>query len=214
MVLKIKKAYLGSIVKNLSEFINIHQGSKIVVCGCGVSLLEFKEHHSKFITIGVNDVPALFDPTYSLVTDSPLRFGEKRRTLVNQSKSKYLFTCASGWRRPNIIHFGLAKGGQINLADQSKLEHFVNSPYTAIGLAYRLGAKHIGLIGVDFTNGHFYNSEDGPHPVIKSNYLNRVNSAYQTFSTKLESLGVNLYNLSSTSLIDIKKISIEEFEKL
>ena len=205
---------MGVIAKKLREFIGIHPDSKIIVCGCGVSLLEFKEHHQDWITIGVNDVPALFDPTYLLVTDHPNRFYGKRRDLVNNTKAKNLFTCVNGWRHRNIVHFELGSKEIKSLNNPDRIDHFVNSPYAATILAYKLGATHIGIIGVDFTDGHFYNPKDGPHPVIKSNYLKKVNSAYQSLKLALEDRGTKLYNLSQNSKLELPKITLEEFKKL
>lgn len=205
---------MPAIIKKLQEVIGIHKGAKIVVCGCGVSLTEFKQHHQKYLTIGVNDVPALFQPNYLLVTDHPNRFYGKRRDLVNKSTAKYLFTCTNGWRHPNIVHFELGSKELKNLDDTRRIDHFVNSPYVAAMLAYKLGAAHIGIIGVDFTPGHFYNPNDGVHPVIKSNYLRRVNTAYLNLKNALIARGVSINNLSSQSKLQLPKITISEFDQL
>jgi hypothetical protein len=200
-------------IKQLSEFKDIHLGETIIVCGCGQSLVDIKDHINSVITIGVNDVPALFDPTYMLVTDNPNRFYGKRKELVNNSKAKYLFTCVKGWRHPNLVHFELGSKELTNLNHPNRLDHYLNSPYCAVNLAYKLGAKKIGLIGVDFTSGHFYNSQDGEHPIVKSNYLNRVNAAYHKLYLQLEERGVNLINLSQTSLLELPKQDISYFLK-
>lgn len=205
---------MAKLIKRLRDFIDSHPDSKMVICGCGVSLLDFKEHHQKFITIGVNDVPQLFDPTYLLITDVPHRFNVKRQSIINASNTKYLFTCAKGWRHPNLVHFDLGAKGKTSISHPDRIDHFVNSPYVAVGLAYRLGARKIGLVGVDFTDGHFYNPRDGSHPVIKMNYLNRVNSSYQLMLKSLREGGAELYNLSKISRLDLPKMTIEEFEKL
>ena len=205
---------LGILVKQLKEFIGIHPNSKIIVCGCGQSLIKFKEFHQDWITIGLNDVPALFTPTYLLVTDHSNRFYGDRKNLINQAKVKNLFTCVKGWRHPNIVHFDLGSKDLKTLDSSNKIDHYLNSPYAATILAYKLGAKHIGLIGVDFTNGHFYNKEDGPHPIVKTNYLNKVNTAYSNLRIALEERGTLLFNLSEESRVELPKISLEEFKKL
>ena len=205
---------MSKIVKKLSDFINRHPDSKIVVCGCGMSLLTFKDHREDFITIGVNDVSKLFNPTYLVVSDSPMRFSEKRRAEVNASGANYLFTCAKGWRHQNLVHFELGKKGGKSLDSTTYIDHFVNSPYIAVGLAYKMGARNIGLIGVDFTDGHFYNPKDGPHPVMQINYLKKVNSAYQTLAMELNKRGANIYNLSSASRVELPKMTIEQFKSL
>jgi hypothetical protein len=204
-----------TIPKELKDFHGIHKGEKIVVCGCGTSLLEFEKYYHEFITIGVNDVSALFHPTYLLVTDHAGRFiGNERKNRVMQSEAKHLFTCAKGWRHKSLVHFELGSRTLANLDDPSKLDHYLNSPYTAVNLAYKLGAKHIGLIGVDFTDGHFYNLKDGKHPLIKSNFLSKINSAYHDLAFRLKERGTSLVNLSESSKVELKKISIEEFKAL
>lgn len=205
---------MSILVKRLSEFIGIHKNSKIIVCGCGTSLLKFKPYHDKWITIGVNDVPALFEPTYLLVTDHPTRFKGKRPNIINKSNSKHLFTCAKGWRHPRMVNFELGSTDIKNLDHPNRIDHFIHSPYVAVGLAYKMGATKIGLIGVDFTNGHFYNEKDGAHPVIQSNSLRRVNSAYHKLRDALKLKGVDLYNLSESSLVELPKITLDDFNKL
>ena len=70
------------LVKSVKEFVKIHDGEKIIVCGCGTSLEKLKNSYDKYITIGVNDVPAMFDPTYLLVTDHPGSFYDRRKELI------------------------------------------------------------------------------------------------------------------------------------
>lgn len=205
---------MSVLVKSLRDFNEPHAGEKIVVCGCGQSLLSFLPYHEKYVTIGVNDVPSLFVPTYTLVTDSPLRFSEKRRSIVSGTRSRHLFACTKGWRHPNLVHYELGTKELSCLGKSNHLDHYLNSPYTAVCLAYRLGARHIGLVGVDFTDGHFYNSQDGPHNLVKSKQLKRVNTAYLKLRSELEKRGVSLNNLSSISNLDLPKISMSEFEQL
>jgi hypothetical protein len=205
---------VSAIIKSLVDFSNIHKGSKIIVCGCGTSLTDLRNAYSNYITIGVNDVPLLFQPTYLLVTDHPGRFHGNRKDIINKSTAKHLFTCVKGWRHKSIVHFNLGSRELKTLDRPDAIDHFVNSPYVATILAYKLGATNIGLIGVDFTDGHFYNTSDGPHPVIKVNYLKRVNNSYQILRSELEKRGVKLYNLSKTSRLDIPKITLSDFDKL
>lgn len=203
-----------SLVKNIRDFGGIHKDSSIIVCGCGTSLLGFKEYSHNYITIGVNDVPRLFDPNYLVVTDHPGRFHGNRKNVVNNSKAKYLFTCVAGWRHPHIVHFDLGLKEPKHLDTPDKVDHYLNSPYVAIGIAYKLGAKNIGLIGVDFTDGHFYKTHDGPHPIIRSNYLGRVDSSYNAMHEALNNRGVSLWNLSEVSRLTLPKMSLAEFSKL
>jgi len=201
--------------KKFIDFHNIHEGEKIVVCGCGISLIDFEPYYMDFITIGVNDVPALFPPTYNLVTDHPNRFNDKRKKAINETDYKYLLTCVGGWRHPRLVHFDLGAKGAAHLDVPDKVDHFLNSPYTAINVAYKLGAKKIGIIGVDFTDGHFYAQRDGQHSLARMRYLPDLLWGYNHIKEELAKRGVELYNLSKQSKIDvIPYMSIEEFKEL
>ncbi len=198
----------------LSNYKDTHPGQKVVVCGCGTSLSLMKENHSNIITIGVNDVPKLFDPTYLVVTDHPQRFSLPRRKLVNEAKCKALFTCVKGWRNPKIVYFETGSKKLNHLDDPNKADHFMNSPYVAVNIAYKMGFTKIGLIGVDFTDNHFY-SKDGPHPLSRMKKIRHVSEAYGVLKTELKKKQVDLYNLSPDSMItSIPKITLEEFKKL
>lgn len=203
-----------SLPKSLVDFMGIHKDEKIIVCGCGTSLPDILPYKDEFVTIGVNDVPALFDPTYLLVTDHPNRFFGTRRDTVQNAKSRYLFVCTSGWRHPSLVKFNLGTKELKSLDSSKVIDHFLNSPYVAVNLAYKMGAKHIGLIGVDFTDGHFYNPNDGPHPISPTPHLNRVNSSYQVLFDALAQRGVTFHNLSQQSRLQLPKITIEKFKEL
>lgn len=201
--------------KNIKDFHNIHKGKKIIVCGCGTSLESIKDQHQDFITIGVNDVPQMFDPTYLVVTDHPNRFNDTRKKFINESNSKYMMTCVGGWRHPRLVHFDLGKKGSANLDDPTKVDHFYNSPYTSINIAYKMGASHIGVIGVDFTDGHFYNKKDGQHSLARMGYISDLNWGYGHIFDQLKVRGVHLYNLSKESKItSIPKITLKQFKEL
>jgi hypothetical protein len=203
-----------SLPKSLEDFMGIHKGEKIIVCGCGTSLPEILPYKDEFVTIGVNDVPALFDPTYLLVTDHPNRFFGARRDIVQNAKSRFLFTCTSGWRHPRMVRFELGTKGLKSLDSPRVIDHFLNSPYVGVNLAYKMGAKHIGLLGVDFTDGHFYNPKDGPHPISPQPHLSKVNTAYQILLSALEERGVTFHNLSAISKVELPKITIQQFKEL
>lgn len=203
------------LVKRLNEFNNIHEGEKIIVCGCGMSLLDFKEHHTNYITIGVNDVPKAFNPTYLVITDHPVRFSKARQDMVNSSEVRAMFTCVKGWRHPNMVKFELGKKGISDINDPNKVDHFLNSPYAAVNIAYKMGARKIGLIGVDFTDGHFYSPKDGKHSLARMGYMRDINAGYRMLRKALEKQGAKLYNLSPASMVEpLEKITLPEFDEL
>ena len=95
---------------------NPHVGETIIVCGCGPSLHELSAP-SRFITIGVNDVGRLFDPTYLVVVNPRSQFKGDRFRYVEQSKAQALFTQLNlGPVQPPVIPFRL--GQYSELADR------------------------------------------------------------------------------------------------
>ena len=198
----------------LVNYKDIHPGEKVIVCGCGTSLDLMKDVHQDFKTIGVNDVPKLFTPTYLVVTDHSQRFAPPRRKIVNEAKSRAMFTCVKGWRNPNIVYFETGSKKLNHLDDPNKVDHFMNSPYVAVNIAYKMGFTKIGLIGVDFTDNHFY-SKDGPHPLMRMKKVRQVSEAYGVLKSELKRRGVDVYNLSPVSTVTtLPKITIEEFKQL
>ena len=198
----------------LANYKDIHSGEKVIVCGCGTSLSLMKDIHQDFKTIGVNDVPKLFTPTYLVVTDHSQRFAPPRRQIVNEAKSRAMFTCVKGWRNPNIVYFETGSKKLNHLDDPNKVDHYMNSPYVAVNIAYKMGFTKIGLIGVDFTDNHFY-SKDGPHPLMRMKKTRHVSEAYGVLKSELKRRGVDFYNLSPVSTVTtIPKITIEEFKQL
>jgi hypothetical protein len=136
-------------MKQLSSFYNLHKGQSIVVCGCGESLNDLAEPE-RFITIGVNDVGRKFQPNYLIVVNPRNQFSGERFRYVEASRAGYLFTQLDlGVKHPNIVKFQLGQSGGTDFSNPNVLHYTNNSPYIALCLAILMGAKRIGLIGVD-----------------------------------------------------------------
>lgn len=195
----------------LASFKDIHKGETIIVCGCGKSLNDFT-HPEEFITIGVNDVGRKFHPNYLVVVNPPEQFKDDRFEYVRNSKAQFLFTQLDlGIRNPPIVRFKLGERGGTDFSDPDVLHYTQNSPYVALCLAVQMGAKRIGLIGVDFTEHHFFGST-GPH--ILNNTISQVNEEYSQIAKKLRNSGIEIINFSDESLLDcIKKEKYEVFYK-
>lgn len=208
---------MGVSTKRLSNFIGIHEGEKIIVAGCGTSARNMMPWKDKFITIGVNDIGRLFHPKYLLATDGPNRFHGIRKQVVTDTKADYFFTPIKKWRLTvpgKKVVFGLGKRGTPNIDRQDVLDHYYNSPYCAAILAYKMGAKNIGLIGVDFTPNHFY-AKDGNHELVRMNKIKRIDEMYGVLRTELEQRGTSLYNLSlESNITTLPKMTITEFNDL
>jgi hypothetical protein len=193
----------------IESFRGIHQGATIVVCGCGGSLNDLS-HPERHITIGVNDVGRRFDPTYLVVVNPPRQFAAERFRHVQQSRAKHVFTHLElGLTQQDVVRFQLGTFGGTAFDDPRVLHYTRNSPYVAICLALHMGAQRIGVIGVDFTDHHFFGST-GRHPL--ASHLDVINAEYARLRESAASRGVELVNLSAGSrLTALPKAAIDRW---
>lgn len=182
----------------LAGFRDLHRGETIIVCGCGVSLPDLP-HPEGLITIGVNDVGRLFDPTYLVVVNSRHQFRGDRFRYVETSRARAVFSQLDlGIHHPRKIRFRLGRRGGTDFSDPNVLHHTRNSPYVAVCLAVHMGARRIGLIGVDFTDDHFFGAT-GQHALIRE--LAGIDREYAALANACAAHGVELVNLSATSCL-------------
>lgn len=180
----------------LKDFGSARAGASIVVCGCGPSLHEL-EQPQRFVTIGVNDVGRLFDPTYLVVVNPRQQFEGERFRYVEQSGAQALFTQLDlGTVRPPVVRFKLGQYGGTDNSAGDVLHYTQNSPYVAVCLAAYMGATRIGLVGVDLTEDHFF-ARTGTHPL--SARLREIDAQYARLAAALRQRGVALFNLSARS---------------
>ncbi|HYK02935.1 MAG TPA: galactosyltransferase-related protein [Thermoanaerobaculia bacterium] len=196
----------------LADFRYFHEGATIVVCGCGTSLSSFTQPE-RFITIGVNDVGRLFDPDYLVVLNPRQQFRGDRFRYVEESRAGALFTqLVLGVQHPHIVRFRLGRRGGVELDDPNVLHYTRNSPYVALQLAMHMGAKRIGLIGVDYTDDHFF-GKSGRHPLARE--LPQIDAEYKRLYAAAQRRGVEIFNLSAASRVTaFPKATIEELERL
>ena len=180
----------------LAAFRNVHDGADIIVCGCGRSLHELAAP-AQHLTIGVNDVGRLFDPTYLVVVNPRTQFTAERFRFIERSKAQALFTHLDlGRVQPSVVRFRLGTYGGTDGAATDTLHYTQNSPYVAVCLAAYMGARRIGLIGVDLTDDHFF-APTGRHAL--AGRLREIDGQYGRLAHALARRGVALINLSSIS---------------
>jgi len=183
-------------MRELASFKDIHKGETIIVCGCGSSLNEL-DHPGNYITIGVNDVGRKFHPDYLVVVNPRRQFVKDRFKYIETSQARYLFTQLDlGRVQPEVVRFRLGKKGGTDFSDPNVLNYTQNSPYVALCLAIHMGAKYIGIIGVDFTQNHFY-AQTGRH--VLAPQLARIDAGYKKLAAAAADLGVEVINLSDQS---------------
>jgi len=183
-------------LRRLANFRELAGHEQIVVCGCGPSLHELTDPQ-RFVTIGVNDVGRLFDPTYLVVVNPRNQFKADRFRYVEESKAQALFTQLDlGPVRPPVVRFKLGHYGGTDDGGGQVLHYTQNSPYVAVCLAAQMGAQRIGLIGVDLTDHHFFGLT-GRHSL--AGRLREIDTQYGRLAAALAQRGVELVNLSSSS---------------
>ncbi|HEX8559489.1 MAG TPA: glycosyltransferase [Pyrinomonadaceae bacterium] len=203
-------------MRTLSSFRDAHRGESVVVCGCGESLNTLAAPE-RFVTVGVNDVGRRFQPRYLVVVNPRNQFTGDRFAFVERSQAEYVFTQLDlGLARGGVVRFRLGTyggtGAGSGSANPEALDYTQNSPYVALCLAAHMGARRVGLIGVDFTDHHFF-ARTGRHSLAPQ--LDSIDAQYRRLGDALRARGVEVFNLSAASrLTAFPKISVEEFAAL
>jgi len=194
---------------SIEAFRDRHAGESVIACGCGSSLSSLLPRPG-LVTIGVNDVGRLFDPNYLVVVNPPRQFRGDRFTYVRNSRAQALFTQLElGPVNPPVVRFRFGTYGGIDVGDSDVLHYTQNSPYVAVCLAAYMGAKRIGLIGVDFTDHHFF-AKTGRHPL--AGRLPQIECEYGALAGALRERAVELVNLSEVSrLQSLPRMPLAQF---
>lgn len=182
-----------------SAFAGTHAGATMLVFGCGVSA-QAGADAAGLPTIGVNDIGRLFTPTYLVVVNPPRQFRGDRFAHVRQSRAQALFTQIPGHElgtvAPPVVPIRLGRYAGIPQPGDEVLHYTQNSPYVAVCLAAMMGARRIGLLGVDFTDDHFF-APTGRHPLAAR--LATIDREYGRLAAALAARGIELVNLSPVS---------------
>ncbi|WPB55017.1 glycosyltransferase [Xylophilus sp. GOD-11R] len=186
---------------SFAAFRDRHRGATVVVCGCGASLGDWPGARALppgLITIGVNDVGRRFTPDYLVVVNHRRQFTPERHAHVVDSWARAVFTQLPDLDLPHarVVRFELGRRGGTGLDDPRRLDYTDNSPYVAVCLAMHLGAARIGLIGVDFSDHHFF-AATGRHRL--NGRLAGIDAEYAALAAACSARGVALVNLSATS---------------
>ncbi|AXV77031.1 hypothetical protein CJO79_08625 [Ralstonia solanacearum] len=188
---------LAPLPEHFAQYRDRNRGASIVVCGCGPSLA-LLEQPERWLTIGVNDVGRAFTPDYLVVVNERHQFARERYAYVEHTQAKAVFTQLAQLALPQtrVVRFRLGRRGGTERAEGDALHYSNNSPYVAVQLARHLGAARIGLIGVDFTDDHFFGAT-GRHPL--AGRLREIDLEYAALVRACRADGVDLWNLSPTS---------------
>lgn len=181
-------------LRSIADLRNTHEGETFVVCGCGPSI-ELMVQPSHYRTIGVNDVPRWFSPDYLLIVDSPRQIGDERWTFVEKFEGPLLGPSVKPPRprlRCSAWYAYTHKISQHPLSIGKELHTSNNTPFIACMAALYMGAKRVGLLGVDITEGHGLRST-----------LGRIAQDYARLGEFCRGKGIPLEMLSDRSAIKV-----------
>ena len=168
-------------------------------------------HPGGTVTIGVNDVGRRFHPDYLVVVNPPGQFAPDRLEHIKGTRARFVFTQYVDLPVPQnrTVRFTLGSYNGTDFSRPDVLHYTQNSPYVAMCLAVHMGAKRIGLIGVDFTDNHFF-AKTGRHPLASR--LVQIDREYSKLVETCRTLGIEVFNLSSSSrLTTLRRSSLAEF---
>lgn len=188
---------------------NFYKDGTIVVCGLGPSIKEFAPYARYFTTIGVNDIGRHFDPDYLLVVDPKHQFdksrGERteRHRHIAETKAMAVFsqlgTKSLGFEPDFLVKMQVTRMGTPKIDDPVVLPCTNNTPYIATALAAFMGAKRIGLVGVDFI-GHTFEGS-----------ASQISIEFGKLNGVIKAVGGEIFNLSQVSLIKtLRRGSLED----
>lgn len=209
----IKSEYHG---KNLyPDYIGKYKDKTFIVAGCGSSINYFTDL-SNYYVIGVNDIERILTPDFLVVVNDFRTFTRGRWDYVKDSLSPVIFSHLDNpgpiTRSSHLAKIKVGERNQARLDQFESVDHTMNSPYMAAIIAYQLGATKIGIIGVDFTNDHFF-SKSGTHKLSK--HIRNIDEEFGVLRANLEKKGVKVANLSSISQLESwPKMSLEAFDAL
>ena len=106
-----------------------------------------------------------------------------------------LVVIAANAPHPRVVRFRLGRYGGTTLTDPGALHYTRNSPYVAVCLAAHMGAARIVLIGVDFTDHHFF-ARTGRHALAP--HLATIDAEYRRLGDALRERGIDVVNASAT----------------
>lgn len=209
----IKSSYLGNTL--YPNYTNKFKDETFIVAGCGASLNYYKDF-SKYYVVGVNDIDRILTPDFLVVVNDYRTFMRGRWDYVKETLSPVIFTHLDNpgpiTRSSHLAKIKTGSRNSPNLDNLSSVDYTMNSPYMAIIIAYQLGAKKIGMVGVDFTQDHFF-SNTGTHKLSK--HLKNIDHEYAVLRAELEKRGVKVANLSPISALQSwPKMNLESFDAL
>lgn len=137
-------------------------------------------YHGHGFSIGVNDCFRFHKTNYLLCINAPQKFSPERFEIIKNSRPEKFFAHNMQWKpyQPNFEFIGdsTLKPFYSGYLDGKSIYHSKTSPFSAMSLAYNLGAKEIILWGVDFKTHKYYSPSTGHLPAELNAYIFLIES--------------------------------------
>ena len=199
------------------SFKDKHKGSKMIITGLGESAKLLTDFDHSCLTMGVNDIARLFNPTYTVIVNDKTSFKADRWKYIEACESDAIFTHIKHIseqmpvkHQDRVVTVTLGRYGGADL-NKNAVDFSSNSPYVACIIAAYMGITEIGLIGVDWTPNHFF-AETGDHPLSKK--IHAIVTEYNNLAIAFKAKGIGFHNLSPVSRLGIPKMHLNDFLNL
>ena len=153
---------------------------KAAVLGLGQTL-KFLDSREFDFTVGVNDIYSRFKADYVVCVDFRQRFTPDRLMTIDSTVCMGFFSQLEDWRSmPNYQRINLkAPGPTLQGYGYSN-----NSPFVAVQVARKLGAKEIVLYGCDFHQDHkFFKHKNAQFSALQG--FKELRKLYDTIGVKI-----------------------------
>lgn len=154
-------------------------GEDVIVCGLGPSIetVVASSLWRRWWAIGVNDVNRYIDTDFLLCVDDANRLN-KRLPAMRDTTAKVLFYMDDSI--PEAIHHPVCakldivqsaagpedRYGICGLESDTSIPAWQHSPHVAAALAFRMGAKRVGFLGVDLQGGKHHSTHSNKPSIL------------------------------------------------
>lgn len=178
---------------------------KVIVCGLGPSLDLVRPVADQYCTVGVNDIER-FDltPDHLVLINKLIMFKDPHRLeTITQTQAETVWSIHD-LPRPdvNLIslrYVSLPDPITSEMLDGDPVLTYTTSTFSAVHIAYRVGARRIGLAGCDLL-GHKL-----------AGHAPSIDAMFQKMRQALALCDVELVNLSPESLLTLPHVPLESF---
>jgi len=196
---------------NFREYVDHHTGVDFLICGNGYSLTEYpKSFYENFdgVTMGDNRILKWFTPNYYICAEEP---GMINWDMPDKVSCPWIAAKSSRQPKADIIFDWTATRGPFYTEKDGLASWGHSSIFYTMSMAYQMGARSIGLIGVDFCKGpegqpyfdscfkehvkQFYLEDEAGDIEMRKRTLDWFSEAFDS----LRGVGIKVYNLSSIS---------------